>query len=235
MRIRDCPAAVSGNEHRHQHWLRGSWEATASRSAVPRASPARKSEDLPTCNLRECEGTTPCSVSSAFVRSYPCAASGGRRDSCPSPPPGVTRGRPALPAAFASRRPIVRVEAYGTVDELNAALGFARSICDERRDRRVSRAASSASCSRWARRSPRHRTARSRRCRSTPAMVERLTAEVHRIEAIEGMLSGLVVVGRPHGSRRVQHGAHGVSPRRAGRGAARRVGRGGATGRSSRT
>src|ERR1700754_1263468 len=31
VRVRDCPAAVSGNDRRHKHWV-ATWEATASRS-----------------------------------------------------------------------------------------------------------------------------------------------------------------------------------------------------------
>jgi cob(I)alamin adenosyltransferase len=37
--------------------------------------------------------------------------------------------RPGLPAGFAFQKADLRVEAYGTVDELNTVLGFARSIC----------------------------------------------------------------------------------------------------------
>ncbi|GHH34195.1 hypothetical protein GCM10017774_17830 [Lentzea cavernae] len=42
MRFRDCPAAVSGNESRHTHWIQIR-EATAGRSEAG----AHESEDLP--------------------------------------------------------------------------------------------------------------------------------------------------------------------------------------------
>ena len=49
MKIRDCPAAVSGNERHHQALTRKSWEAMASRKrrAVIGELNVRKSEDLP--------------------------------------------------------------------------------------------------------------------------------------------------------------------------------------------
>src|SRR5690606_15721047 len=46
VRIRDCPAAVSGNERRHHALGHAAWEATASRAPRERGS-ARESEDLP--------------------------------------------------------------------------------------------------------------------------------------------------------------------------------------------
>ena len=52
VRIRDCPAAVSGNDRRHTHWVTTTWEATASRNSVVLEmlrcqGRARESEDLP--------------------------------------------------------------------------------------------------------------------------------------------------------------------------------------------
>ena len=55
MGIRDCPAAVSGNDRRHKHWRRvRAWEATASRdpSGRDRAGSAHESEDLPAHRAR---------------------------------------------------------------------------------------------------------------------------------------------------------------------------------------
>ena len=46
MRIRGCPAAVNGNERRHEALTRESWEATVSRFDT-HVSIARKPEDLP--------------------------------------------------------------------------------------------------------------------------------------------------------------------------------------------
>jgi cob(I)alamin adenosyltransferase len=97
-------------------------------------------------------------------------------------------GQTGLAGGVRVSKAAVRVEAYGTVDELNASLGFARSICDDaviaeltasiqRELFKVGSALATAPSS------PKPQVP------IEPAMVERLTAEVHRIEAIEGMLS----------------------------------------------
>ncbi len=82
----------------------------------------------------------------------------------------------------------VRVEAYGTIDELGATLGFARSISDDAEVRDLTReiqrelfAVSGAVANPRAAERPEPYV--------TEAMIERLTAHVHRIEAIEGILS----------------------------------------------
>ena len=81
-----------------------------------------------------------------------------------------------------------RVEAYGTIDELGATLGFARSICDDAEVRELTReiqrelfAVSGAVANPHA--------AERAEPYVTDAMVEQLTAHVHRIEATEGILS----------------------------------------------
>ncbi|MDQ3745343.1 MAG: cob(I)yrinic acid a,c-diamide adenosyltransferase [Acidobacteriota bacterium] len=83
----------------------------------------------------------------------------------------------------------LRVEAYGTVDELGAALGFARSICDDAEVRELTKAvqrelftvAGAIASPAGVEESPTTYV--------TPAMVEALTAHVNRIEATEGILS----------------------------------------------
>ena len=81
-----------------------------------------------------------------------------------------------------------RVEAYGTVDELGAALGFARSICADEEVRELTKAiqrelfAVSGALA-----NP--RAAERAEPYVTDAMIEQLTAHVHRIEAAEGILS----------------------------------------------
>jgi cob(I)alamin adenosyltransferase len=88
----------------------------------------------------------------------------------------------------------LRVEAYGTVDELNSTLGFARSICD---DAEVVRLASDiqrelfkiGSALATPPESPKPQVP------IDAGMVDRLTAEVHRLEAIEGILSDWSVPG----------------------------------------
>ena len=82
----------------------------------------------------------------------------------------------------------LRVEAYGTIDELGAQLGFARSICDDREAHDLTKeiqrelfviSGSIANPDALKKEPP----------DVTPQMVERLTMEVHRIEAMEGILS----------------------------------------------
>jgi cob(I)alamin adenosyltransferase len=82
----------------------------------------------------------------------------------------------------------LRVEAYGTVDELGAQMGFARSICEDKETHDLTREiqrelfviSGSIANPEAAKKEPPD---------VAPAMVERLTAEVHRIEAMEGILS----------------------------------------------
>jgi cob(I)alamin adenosyltransferase len=82
----------------------------------------------------------------------------------------------------------LRVEAYGTIDELGAQMGFARSICDDREVHDLTKeiqrelfviSGSIANPSATKKEPP----------DVTVEMVERLTTEVHRIEAMEGILS----------------------------------------------
>ncbi|HEY9285105.1 MAG TPA: cob(I)yrinic acid a,c-diamide adenosyltransferase [Pyrinomonadaceae bacterium] len=81
-----------------------------------------------------------------------------------------------------------RVEAYGTIDELGATLGFARSICDDAEVRELTKeiqrelfAVSGAVAN--------PRAAERAEPYVTDAMIGRLTAHVHRIETTEGILS----------------------------------------------
>ncbi|HEX8458111.1 MAG TPA: cob(I)yrinic acid a,c-diamide adenosyltransferase [Pyrinomonadaceae bacterium] len=82
----------------------------------------------------------------------------------------------------------LRVEAYGTIDELSATLGFARSICDDAEVRELTKeiqrelfaVSGGVANPLGARKEPPY---------VTEAMVEALTAHVSRIEALEGILS----------------------------------------------
>ncbi len=82
----------------------------------------------------------------------------------------------------------LRVESYGTIDELNSVMGFARSICDaaEVRDitkhiqRELFAVSGSIANPQSSQKEPPY---------VTPEMVESLTAHVHRIESTEGILS----------------------------------------------
>lgn len=82
----------------------------------------------------------------------------------------------------------VRVDAYGGVDELNAALGFARSICDDQTIAEFTRSIQTelfkiGSSLATPPQSPKPQVV------IAADAADRLTAEVHRLEAIEGMLS----------------------------------------------
>src|SRR6185312_10416412 len=81
-----------------------------------------------------------------------------------------------------------RVEAYGTIDELISSMGFARSICGDEDVRTLTRmiqrelfavGSAAATPPESAKKPP----------EITDAMVDALTAQVHRIEAIEGILA----------------------------------------------
>ena len=97
-------------------------------------------------------------------------------------------GQTGLAGGVRVSKAAVRVEAYGTVDELNASLGLARSMCENAAiagltqsiQRELFKVGSALATSPD---SPKPQVP------IEPAMVDRLTTEVHRIEAIEGMLS----------------------------------------------
>jgi cob(I)alamin adenosyltransferase len=88
----------------------------------------------------------------------------------------------------------LRVDAYGTVDELTSTLGFARSICDDRQlvevvsdiQRELFKVGSALATPPESPKPP---------VPIETEMVERLTAQVHRLEAIEGILSDWSVPG----------------------------------------
>jgi cob(I)alamin adenosyltransferase len=97
-------------------------------------------------------------------------------------------GQTGLAGGVRVSKAAVRVEAYGSVDELNASLGLARSMCEnaaiagltqsiQRELFKVGSALATPPDS------PKPQVP------IEPAMVDRLTTEVHRIEAIDGMLS----------------------------------------------
>ena len=87
-----------------------------------------------------------------------------------------------------------RVEAYGTIDELISSLGFARAICTDEEVRTRTRAIQKelfalGSAVATPPESPKKPP------EITDAMVDALTAEVHRIEAIEGILADWSIPG----------------------------------------
>lgn len=103
-------------------------------------------------------------------------------------------GQTGLAGGIRVSKASLRVDTYGNVDELISTLGFARSICDDREiaafangvQRELFKVGSALATPPE---SPKPQVP------IDTAMVERLTAEVHRIEAIEGMVSDWSVSG----------------------------------------
>jgi len=88
----------------------------------------------------------------------------------------------------------LRVEAYGAIDELGAAMGFARSICGDgeidQLTKEIQRELFSVAGSVANPRAPLKQPPD-----VTPEMVERLTREVHRLESLSGILSDWALPG----------------------------------------
>jgi cob(I)alamin adenosyltransferase len=86
------------------------------------------------------------------------------------------------------------VETYGTIDELNASLGFARSICEDSEIAAFTKAVQQdlfkvGSSLATPPESPKPQI------QIDSALVDRLTAEVHRIEAVDGILADWSISG----------------------------------------
>ena len=98
------------------------------------------------------------------------------------------KGKTALIGGERVSKADLRVESYGTIDELGSAMGFARSICENEEINELTKSiqrdlflvAGSVA-------NPNFTEAP--KPYLTPEMIERLTTEVHRIEKIEGILS----------------------------------------------
>jgi cob(I)alamin adenosyltransferase len=103
-------------------------------------------------------------------------------------------GQTGLAGGIRVSKASLRVEAYGTVDELNSSLGFARAVCDDQElaglahgiQRELFKVGSALATPPQ---SPKPQVP------ITDEMVERLTSEVHRLEAIDGVLSDWSVPG----------------------------------------
>lgn len=103
-------------------------------------------------------------------------------------------GQTGLAGGIRVSKASLRVEAYGTVDELNSSLGFARSVCEDSEIAGLAHAVQRelfkvGSALATPPQSPKPQVP------ITDEMVDRLTAEVHRLEAIDGVLSDWSVPG----------------------------------------
>jgi cob(I)alamin adenosyltransferase len=89
----------------------------------------------------------------------------------------------------------LRVEAYGTVDELGAAMGFARSICDDAEVRELTKSVQRELFTVAGAVASPLGGQESETTYVTPEMVESLTRHVARVEATEGILSDWSLTG----------------------------------------
>ena len=103
-------------------------------------------------------------------------------------------GETGLAGGIRVSKSSLRVEAYGTVDELNSNVGFARSICPDEAtkallkeiQRELFRVGSALATPPESRKKQPYIAAE---------MVDRLTAEIHRIEAMDGVLADWSIPG----------------------------------------
>jgi len=103
-------------------------------------------------------------------------------------------GETSLAGGVRVSKASARVETYGTIDELNSSLGFARSICEDADIAAFTKSVQQdlftiGSSLATPNESPKPQIV------IDPALVDRLTAEVHRIEAIEGILADWSIPG----------------------------------------
>lgn len=103
-------------------------------------------------------------------------------------------GQTSLAGGVRVSKASLRVETYGGIDELNASIGFARSLCDDGEIAAFARVVQQdlfkvGSALATPPASPKGEVP------ITEEMVEALTAEVHRIEAIEGVLADWSISG----------------------------------------
>jgi cob(I)alamin adenosyltransferase len=104
------------------------------------------------------------------------------------------QGQTSLAGGLRVDKDAMRVEAYGTIDELNSTIGMARAIVEDARvrgllkdlQRELFRIGSALATPPGG---PKPEPA------ITTEMVERLTAEVHSLEAVEGMVSDWSISG----------------------------------------
>jgi cob(I)alamin adenosyltransferase len=103
-------------------------------------------------------------------------------------------GQTSLPGGARLSKADSRVEAFGTIDELISSIGFARALCPNREVAEVAKTIQKELFKIGS-------AIAGPRIDFTPEieinndMVDRLTSEVHRVEAIEGMLSDWAIPG----------------------------------------
>ncbi len=103
-------------------------------------------------------------------------------------------GETSLAGGIRVSKSSLRVETYGTVDEMNAALGFARSICEDA-DLRTRTKLIQQELFKIGSSLATPPESRKGQVPVTPEMVEALTVQVHELEALPGLLSDWTVPG----------------------------------------
>jgi|HubBroStandDraft_1064217.scaffolds.fasta_scaffold78286_1 cob(I)alamin adenosyltransferase len=104
------------------------------------------------------------------------------------------RGQTGLAGGIRVSKSSVRVEAYGTVDELNAAMGLARALCQDE-DLRTRTAAIQKELFRVGSALATPAESAKGQAPVPPDLVDALTEQVHQIESIEGVLSDWSISG----------------------------------------
>jgi len=107
-------------------------------------------------------------------------------------------GRTTLARGVPVSKASLRVESYGTVDELNSAMGFARAICGEQelRERTKTIQQQLFQIGSALATAPESRSGESP---VTAEMIEGLTEQVHQLESLEGILADWSVPGETAG------------------------------------
>lgn len=103
-------------------------------------------------------------------------------------------GETSLAGGVRVSKASIRVESYGTIDELNSTMGFARSICEDAELAAFTKTIQQdlfkiGSALATPPESPKPQVT------IDAALIDRLTAEVHRIEAIDGVLGDWSIAG----------------------------------------
>jgi cob(I)alamin adenosyltransferase len=103
-------------------------------------------------------------------------------------------GQTGLAGGIRVSKSSIRVEAYGTVDELNAAMGLARAFCQDE-DLRTRTATIQKELFRVGSALATPAESAKPQVPVTPELVDALTEQVHQIESIEGVLADWSISG----------------------------------------
>lgn len=105
------------------------------------------------------------------------------------------RGETGLVGGSRVSKSDLRVEAYGTIDELVSSMGFARSICENERVREETKRIQKELFTVGAVLASPENAKKSGQARVTQTMVDALTKRVHEIEGIDGILGDWALPG----------------------------------------